>query len=193
MQKYLSSLTALHSAEEQVAGSIAAGRPVRRDAIVTEHPLIRTNPVTGWNSLYYNPGFVTSIKGVPKLESDAIKAYLDQVIVSTVELQARYHLRRGSIAFWDNRTCVSSFLAVSLFLVKEDEGYSRLTRETGLQNHTASFGFMPHRRHAVRVTPHGERPRFDPNGKSQEEELLTKMGMPLVNKDGAAAQSNYND
>jgi sulfonate dioxygenase len=47
-------------------------------------------------------------------------------------------------------------------------------------------------RHAVRVTPHGERPVFDPNGKSQEEELNAAAGRPQVNKNGAR-QSNYND
>ena len=47
MQQYLESLTAIHSADEQAAGSRAAGRPVRREPITTEHPLIRVNPVTG--------------------------------------------------------------------------------------------------------------------------------------------------
>ena len=47
MQKYLEGLTALHSAELQAEGSRALGRPVRREPVVTEHPLIRTHPVTG--------------------------------------------------------------------------------------------------------------------------------------------------
>lgn len=60
------------------------------------------------------------------------------------------------------------------------------------KNHSASYGFAPHRRHAVRVTPHGERPYFDPAGKSQEEELNARHGLPPVSKDGSC-QSNYND
>ncbi|KAL8825382.1 MAG: hypothetical protein Q9191_004450 [Dirinaria sp. TL-2023a] len=48
MQRYLESLTALHSAEVQATGSRAVGRAVRRDPVTTEHPLVRTNPVTGW-------------------------------------------------------------------------------------------------------------------------------------------------
>lgn len=47
-------------------------------------------------------------------------------------------------------------------------------------------------RHAIRVTPHGERPVLDPNSKSQEEELDEKTGRTPVNKNGAR-QSNYND
>ncbi|KAI5840738.1 hypothetical protein DFP73DRAFT_173707 [Morchella snyderi] len=164
MQKYLEGLTALHSAEEQAVGSRAAGRPVRREPIITEHPLIRTHPVTGWKSLFVNPGFVKQIVGVPKMESDMILEYLNNIIVATQELHARFRWEADSVAIWDNRSC----------------------------NHTASYGFAPHMRHAVRVTPHGERPVFDPNGKSQEEELNAATGRPQVNKNGAR-QSNYND
>ena len=61
-----------------------------------------------------------------------------------------------------------------------------------LQNHSASYGFAPHRRHAVRVACHGEKPVFDPAGKSQEEELSARYGLPLVSKDGSGV-ANYND
>ena len=56
MQKYLEGLEALHSAQIQADGSIALGRTVRREPIVTKHPLIRTHPVTGWKSVFFNPG-----------------------------------------------------------------------------------------------------------------------------------------
>ena len=105
-QKYLEGLTAFHSAEEQAKGSRASGRPVRREPVITEHPLVRVNPVTGFKSIYYNPGFVVAIKGVPKLESDSIKAYLDQIITGSPELQARVQWAPGTIVFWDNRSVV---------------------------------------------------------------------------------------
>lgn len=89
MQKYLEGLTALHSAQMQAEGSRAAGRPVRRDPIVTEHPLVRTHPVTGWKSVFFNPGFVTEIVGVPKVESNAIISYLNEVLATTQELHVR--------------------------------------------------------------------------------------------------------
>ena len=56
MQTYLEGLEALHSAQIQADGSIAAGRTVRREPVVTKHPLIRTHPVTGWKSVFFNPG-----------------------------------------------------------------------------------------------------------------------------------------
>lgn len=60
------------------------------------------------------------------------------------------------------------------------------------QAHSASYGFTPHRRHAVRVATHAERPVLEATGKSQEEELNALYGLPAVNKDGSR-QSNYND
>lgn len=60
------------------------------------------------------------------------------------------------------------------------------------QTHTASYGFAPHRRHAVRVAAQAERPVLEEEGKSQEEEICALYGLPAVNKDGSR-QSNYND
>lgn len=164
MQKYLESLTALHSSHMQAEGSRAIGRPVRRDPIITEHPLIRTHPVTNWKSLFFNPGFVTKIVGVPKIESDHIIALLNEIVATTNEAHVRFQLGKGDVAYWDNRVC----------------------------NHSATYGFLPHRRHAVRVAAMGERPVFDPQGKSQEEDLNERFGLPQVNKDGSGFQ-NYND
>ena len=107
MQRYLEGLTALHSAEIQAEASKALKRPVRRSPIVSEHPLIRTHPVTGWKSLFFNPGFVTKIVGIPKAESDTIVAYLTDVVATTLEGQIRVQWGVGDVVFWDNRICVS--------------------------------------------------------------------------------------
>lgn len=109
MQKYLEGLTARHTAERQAKDSHAAGRPVRRDPVTTEHPIIRTNPVTGWKSVYFTPGFITDIVGVPKVESNAIINYLNEVISTTQELQVRFQWQKNDVAFWDNRVCVRHF------------------------------------------------------------------------------------
>lgn len=106
MQKYLEGLTALHSADIQAVGSKACGRAVRRDPVTTEHPLVRTNPVTGWKSVFFNPGFVTAIVGVPKVESDAIVQLLNEVMTTTQELHVRYQWQKNDVVIWDNRVCV---------------------------------------------------------------------------------------
>lgn len=164
MQHYLSSLTALHSADLQAQGSRELQRPVRRAPVTTAHPLIRTNPVTGWKSLFFNPGFVTKIVGVPKAESDAIIAFLNEVVATSPELHARFQWRQGDVAFWDNR-CT---------------------------NHSATYGFAPHRRHAVRTAVQAEKPYLDPGSTSQEAELSERHGIPKASKDGSGVV-NYND
>ena len=233
MQKYLEGLEALHSAQIQADGSIAIGRTVRREPVVTKHPLIRTHPVTGWKSVFFNPGkyipgassgysetstrcdmfwlwgkllsplrfvfvlelspcnrhadveipsgFVTEIVGIPKAEAQAIIYYLNELITTTQEIHVRFQWQKNDVAFWDNRICVSN-ARPSLCTQKL----------TSSKNHSASFGFAPHRRHAVRVAAQAERPYFDPTSKSQEEEMNTRYGLPQVNKDGSS-QSNYND
>jgi sulfonate dioxygenase len=107
MQAYICSLTALHSSKMQHDGSIAAGGAVRRDPITTVHPLIRTHPVTGWKSLFFNPSFVTKIVGITKMESDAIISYLNELIATTQEIHVQYWWQKDDVAFWDNRIIVS--------------------------------------------------------------------------------------
>ena len=53
---YLETLSAVHSAVAQADGARAAGRPVRREAVETIHPIVRVHPVTDWKAVYVNPG-----------------------------------------------------------------------------------------------------------------------------------------
>jgi taurine dioxygenase len=131
---------------------------------VTEHPLVRVHPGTGYKSVFVNPGFTRQIVGVPKGESDAILNYLFELIATSVEFHARFKWEKGDIALWDNR----------------------------VTNHTASYGFYPHRRHAVRVTVHGERPYFDKSGISQREFIEKELGIKTLERDGSRP-GNYND
>lgn len=117
MQKYLESLTALHSADLQAQGSRDLGRTVRREPVTTEHPLIRTNPVTGWKSIFFNPGFVTKIVGVPKTESDHIISFLNEIVATSPELHVRFQWNEGDVAFWDNRVTVSLSLFFCFLLL----------------------------------------------------------------------------
>ncbi|KAL6710032.1 hypothetical protein ACN47E_009823 [Coniothyrium glycines] len=164
MQKYLESLTALHSADLQAQGTRELGRTVRREPVTTEHPLVRTNPVTGWKSIFFNPGFVTKIVGVPKTESDHIISLLNEIVATSPEINVRFQWGHGDVALWDNRST----------------------------NHSASYGFAPHRRHAVRVAVQAEKPYLDPHSRSQEDDLSEKYGIPKANKDGSGVV-NYND
>ncbi|KAI0775103.1 alpha-ketoglutarate-dependent sulfonate dioxygenase [Trametes elegans] len=129
-QKYLEGLTAVHSAVAQADGARAAGHPVRREPVESVHPIVRVHPVTGWKSIYVNPGFTRRIVGLPKAESDAILSLLFHQLAENPDFQVRFHWEPNSVAIWDNR----------------------------IVTHSATFDFWPHTRHALRATPHGERP-----------------------------------
>ena len=46
----------MHSAVAQADGARAAGHTVRREPVESVHPIVRVHPVTGWKSIYVNPG-----------------------------------------------------------------------------------------------------------------------------------------
>ena len=155
-QRYLEGLTALHSAVEQADGARRLGKTIRREPVITEHPIVRTHPVTGYKGVYVNPGFTRRIVGVPGAESEFVLKYLFKLIEENISHTARWHWDPQDVALWDNRSTV----------------------------HAASYGFYPHRRHAVRVTTHGEVPYFD-GGKSEQETIDATLGLHSFEKDCA--------
>jgi len=172
-QKYLEGLSAVHSAVAQADGSRAAGFTVRREPIESIHPVVRVHPVTGFKSVYVNPGFTRRIVGVPKAESDAILDLLFRQISENPDYQVRFHWEPNSIAFWDNRVVT----------------------------HSATFDFWPHRRHALRATPHGERPTsvadYEKTGKvarDRQVEIWAQQGVEVPHgQNGHSKPRGYND
>ncbi|KAJ7592909.1 alpha-ketoglutarate-dependent sulfonate dioxygenase [Mycena floridula] len=174
LQTYLEGLEALHSAVAQAEGARAAGLPVRRHEIETIHPVVRVHPVTGWKSVYVNPGFTRRIIGVPKAESDAILSFLYHQISENHDNQVRFHWEPNSIAFWDNR----------------------------IVTHSATFDFWPATRHALRATPHGERPlsvkeyekQTGKVAKDRQIEVWKQQGIQVeVKSNGSSKARGYND
>ncbi|KAH6686777.1 hypothetical protein F5X68DRAFT_134700 [Plectosphaerella plurivora] len=109
-----------------------------------EHPLVRTNPVTGWKSLFGAAGQVHAgwINGVTERESDVLKAYFLQLITDNHDLQVRFRWGKNDLAIWDNR---------SVF-------------------HTATNDYIG-KRQGNRVVSLGEKPFFDPSSVSRREAL----------------------
>ncbi|KXS15323.1 taurine catabolism dioxygenase, partial [Gonapodya prolifera JEL478] len=104
------------------------------DDLRAVHPLIRTNPVTGWKSLFVNKGFTKRIVELSKTESDALLNFLFDHIAGGFDFQVRFKWNIGDIAIWDNR---------SVF-------------------HSATRDFDPSIvRRGNRVAPLGEKPYFD--------------------------------
>ncbi|KAF2728343.1 taurine catabolism dioxygenase [Polyplosphaeria fusca] len=109
-----------------------------------EHPVVRTNPVTGWKSLFGAGHQVHAgwYNGVTERESEVLKGYFNQVVFENHDLQVRFRWERNDLAIWDNR---------SVF-------------------HTATNDYSG-KRQGNRVVSLGEKPYFDANSVSRREAL----------------------
>lgn len=128
MQDYLATLTAVHSGDQAYRGRY--GYTGDREFPVSEHPVVRSHPITGRRALYVNMGFTSHIKGLKRRESDALLNMLYDHIAHGINFQVRFQWQPNSVAIWDNR-CVQ---------------------------HHASWDYYPETRHGYRVTTRGEVP-----------------------------------
>ena len=128
MKEYLHGLVAVHDGNHVYKG-LYAGVADKPAYPMAKHPIVRTHPETGRQSLFVNRSFTTHIVGVPKDESDAILDYLYNHIEHP-NFQTRFVWEANSVAFWDNRSA----------------------------QHRAIWDYWPHRRYGHRVTVKGDTP-----------------------------------
>ncbi|MES2563272.1 MAG: TauD/TfdA family dioxygenase [Pseudomonadota bacterium] len=66
------------------------------------HPLVRVHAETGRKALYFDPGKILRVEGVPEDESNAL---IDELATYMVQPQSEYHhkWKKGDIVIWDNR------------------------------------------------------------------------------------------
>jgi len=105
LAQFLEGLTATHEAKFFHEEAARLGNPLRTTirgsplnqgpALEAVHPIIRTNPVTGWKSVYVNRGFTRRINGVTKDESDVLLQYLFNVSHVTKSSACRLALLTG--------------------------------------------------------------------------------------------------
>lgn len=134
-KEQIDGLTAMHDNEGFLAGMKLKGASdeevevMRQKYPPSEHPVVRTHPVSGRKSLYVNRAFTKRIVGMEKEASDALleKLFLRAWIP---DYQCRFRWQVDSFAFWDNR---------------------------GAQ-HYAVADYWPERREMERVTIIGDRP-----------------------------------
>lgn len=109
------------------------------------HPVVRTNPVTGWRSLYAIGHHLKHINGVTRDEGKNLEDWFIKLLVENHDLQVRHRWESvNDIAIWDNRST-----------------YHAATPDHG------GFGHRSGHR-AVSV---GERPYLDPESRSRKETL----------------------
>ncbi|MBP87528.1 MAG: taurine dioxygenase [Planctomycetaceae bacterium] len=143
MQRFLAGMTAVHDGEHVYRGRYDDMHEEGRTYPRSEHPVVRTHPVSGRQALFVNRIFTTRIVQLTQRESDAVLQMLFRHIEQP-ELQCRFHWQPGSVAFWDNRCA----------------------------QHHALWDYYPNRRRGLRVTIKGDAPfyRADPSGIKEQEE-----------------------
>ncbi|KAL9622027.1 MAG: hypothetical protein Q9160_003526 [Pyrenula sp. 1 TL-2023] len=68
------------------------------------HPCVRTNPVTGWKSLYANGHHMEGIEGLGESENKLMKKFLERLITENHQLQLRVKWNPDDLVIWDNRS-----------------------------------------------------------------------------------------
>lgn len=121
MRAFLSGLDAVHDFARgfpakltvaQAAGETKYTRAVEKHPPVV-HPVVRTHPETGADSLFVNYGFTARIKSLRRNESDALLAMLFDH-VKKPEFHVRWKWKPNALAFWDNR--ITQHYAVNDYL-----------------------------------------------------------------------------
>lgn len=111
------------------------------------HPVIRTNPVTGWKSVFAVGSHCQSINGLADDESASLLKWFVRLIVDNHDLQVRLRWQNpNDLAIWDNR---SVYHAATPDYIGLDLGERSGQRAVGL----------------------GERPFLDVNSVSRKEGL----------------------
>lgn len=88
------------------------GHPLNAgDSLTASHPVVRTNPVTGWKSVFVNRGFTRRINELTKDESDRTLQHIFSLITQNHDLQVRFKWEKYEdepdafdVAIWDNRS-----------------------------------------------------------------------------------------
>jgi taurine dioxygenase len=129
IKKMLNEMSAIHDSGKAHGYRAKATDRAEKAFPRAEHPIVRTHPVTGRQSLYVNRGFTTRI---PQLKANESAALLEMLYrhVETPEFMCRFQWRANSIAFWDNRAA----------------------------QHHALFDYFPNKRYGHRVTVCGDKP-----------------------------------
>ncbi|ORY90778.1 hypothetical protein BCR35DRAFT_342173, partial [Leucosporidium creatinivorum] len=152
LQSFLEGLTAVHDGNQfhQVAANEGVkaftdvrGHPANVGADFSAvHPVIRTNPVTGWKGLFVNPVFTKRIVELSKDESDLLLDYLGKIWTQNHDLQVRFKWNKNDLAIWSNTSTV----------------------------HSATFDFTDPRA-GDRAVSLGEKPYLDPSAPSRRQAL----------------------
>ncbi|KIW46765.1 uncharacterized protein PV06_02404 [Exophiala oligosperma] len=158
-QKFLEGLTATYIGDGFLTAEKAGRATLYKEArgspanvggeLSSVHPLVRTNPVTGWKTLFAIGTFPKYINELNVEESEELLQKFRSTLQENHDLQVRFKWgNENDIAIWDNR---SAF-------------------------HAATFDYEGlGDRFGNRVVGIGERPYLDPNSLTKAEALATEV------------------
>lgn len=120
-QQYLQTLTGVHIQPkfsdyglddvslEDIYSDVRGAPENIGDELLAHHPLVRTNPVTGWKSLYAIGAHFGHIKEVYPIESALLKQFIhDTLVVNSHDIHVRFKWAENDVAIWDNRSIFHS-------------------------------------------------------------------------------------
>lgn len=104
MQEFVDGLRGIHRYQGNAAVNVSKEylETLKKNRIVSEHPLVRVHPETGEKALYVSPSFLEAIVGMSPTESAAILAML-KTHAARPEFTVRIKWSDHSLAMWDNR------------------------------------------------------------------------------------------
>jgi hypothetical protein len=74
------------------------------DELIAVHPIVRTNPVTNWKSLFAIGVHFTKFDGLTLEENNLLKDHLHNLLVGSHDIQVRFKWTKNDVAIWDNRS-----------------------------------------------------------------------------------------
>ncbi|HEY0106943.1 MAG TPA: TauD/TfdA family dioxygenase [Rhizomicrobium sp.] len=108
----LQSAQAYGALDDTVVGRLAATRDqaalpqdVARKVKGALHPLVRTHPVSGEKSLYFDGSYAVGIDGLTEPESEALLKFLAAHMTQPA-FTCRLRWEPKTLALWDNRICI---------------------------------------------------------------------------------------
>lgn len=157
-QAYLETLTGTYS--QQIFSNLGAAKDFKLysqnrgapentgDELIAIHPIVRTNPVTGWKSLFAVGNHFTKINEISPIESELLRKFILDTLTASHDIQLRFKWNKNDLAVWDNRSVY----------------------------HSGTFDYLKFAdRVGIRTVSLAERPYLDPKSTLQSEDILKDL------------------